>query len=62
MKIKVTRNIWSASYGFAIILHPYPKHWEWDILIGNRNFTVYKKPRRDPDEWLRIYNNAHRGT
>lgn len=40
MKIHVTRNKWEASYGLAIIAHPYPLGWAWDILLGNRNYTV----------------------
>jgi hypothetical protein len=43
MRIKVIKNKWEASIGFAIICHPYPdgwQNWDWDILIGNRNYTI----------------------
>lgn len=42
MRLKVIKNKWEASIGFAIICHPYPggwQNWDWDILIGNRNYT-----------------------
>ena len=43
MRLKIIKNKWEASIGFAVICHPYPggwQNWDWDILIGNRNYTI----------------------
>jgi len=45
MKLNITKNKWKASYGFAIICHPYPDRWGWDVLIGNRNYTISLDPK-----------------
>lgn len=46
MKFMLTKSKWTASYGFAIILHPYPggpKAWTLDILLNNYNYTIWIK-------------------